>query len=133
MTPDPLVLRPEMSVLHAIGELVGRRVSGAPVVDSVGDVIGVLTERDCVEVVLQAAYHGEPGGRVEEFMTRDPETVDASASLVDVAQRFAQTPYRRFPVLDDGRLVGVIARRDVLRAVLDLVGGSARRGDPGEG
>lgn len=132
MTSDPLVLRPEMSVLDAIGELVSHRVSGAPVVDSVGDVVGVLTERDCVEVVLQATYHDEPGGRVEEFMTRDPETVDASASLVDVAQRFTETPYRRFPVLDDGRLVGLIARRDVLRAVLDLAGGSARRGDPGE-
>lgn len=120
MTTDPVVLRPEMSVLEAIAELVRHRISGAPVVDAVGDLVGLLTERDCMAVVLQTVYHGEPGGRVEEFMTREPETVDASASLMDVARRFSEKPFRRFPVLENGRLVGVIARRDVLRTVLDL-------------
>jgi len=122
MTADVVTLRPEMDVLEAIAALVEHRISGAPVVDALGTVVGVLTERDCIEVLLQAGYHGDPGGRVEEYMTREPQTVDVSASLFDVARRFAATPFRRFPVLENGRLVGMISRRDVLRHVLDLAG-----------
>jgi CBS domain-containing protein len=122
MTADVVTLRPEMDVLEAIATLVDNRISGAPVVDALGTVVGVLTERDCIDVLLQAGYHGDPGGRVEEYMTREPQTVDVSASLFDVARRFAAAPFRRFPVLESGRLVGMISRRDVLRHVLDLAG-----------
>jgi len=120
MTTELLTLRPDMDVLEAIAALVDGRVSGAPVVDAFGTLVGILTERDCIEVLLQAGYHGDPGGRVEEYMSRDPQTVESSASLFDVARRFAAAPFRRFPVLENGRLVGLISRRDVLRHVLDL-------------
>ena len=53
-------------------------------------------------------------------MTTDVVTVDATVSLLDIAQLFVTTVYRRFPVLVEGRVVGVISRRDVVRAVLDL-------------
>ncbi|MBT8099004.1 MAG: CBS domain-containing protein [Gammaproteobacteria bacterium] len=105
-------------VMDAIHELVERQISGAPVVDSQGNLVGVLTERDCLATVLTAGYHGEAAGRVLEYMSRDVVTVDADASLMDIAERFASTPYRRFPVLKNNRLVGLISRRDVLRAVL---------------
>jgi CBS domain-containing protein len=120
MATDVITVRPDMDVLEAMSVLIDNQVSGAPVVDAFGTLVGVLTERDCIQVLLQAGYHGDPGGRVEEYMTRDPETVDASASLVDVAQRFASVPFRRFPVLENGRLVGLVSRRDVLRHVLDI-------------
>jgi CBS domain-containing protein len=120
MATELVTLRPDMDVLEAISTLVEHQLSGAPVVDAFGSLVGLLTERDCIEVLLQAGYHGDPGGRVEAFMSREPETVEASASLFDVARRFATSRFRRFPVVENGRLVGLISRRDVLRHVLDI-------------
>jgi CBS domain-containing protein len=120
MTRDPLTLRPDMDVLEAIAVLIRHEIAGAPVVDETGMLVGMLTERDCMQAVLQASYHGEPGGRVGDLMTRTPRTVDGSTSLLDLARLFAETPYRAFPVLDGGRLAGIVARRDVLRAVQEI-------------
>ncbi|MDX1604986.1 MAG: CBS domain-containing protein, partial [Candidatus Competibacterales bacterium] len=105
-------------ILDAIHLLLKNRISGAPVVDKLGNIVGILSEKDCLKVMLTASYYEEPGGKVEEFMTPEVKTVDAESSLVDVAEIFLETNYRRFPVVADGnRLVGQISRRDVLRAL----------------
>jgi CBS domain-containing protein len=71
-------------------------------------------------VIWGASYHKAPGGTVGEAMTAAVETVDAEEDLTRVTERFLASRYRRFPVLEGTRLVGLIARRDVLQAVMDL-------------
>jgi len=115
--------KPNMDVLDAIHELVQHRIAGAPVVDEHGEVIGMLSELDCMEVALNAGYYGHRAGPVADYMTPDVETVDADMSIVDLAQKFLDSKYRRFPVLKDNRLVGQISRRDVLRALEELATG----------
>ncbi len=118
MSRDVLTLRPDTEILQALALFVDNDVSGAPVIDRSGRLRGVLTETDFLRVALHGAYHGEPGGRVEEYMTTDVVTARQGDNLVELAQRFLDTPYRRYPVVDaSGRLVGVIARRDVMRAL----------------
>ena len=112
-------LRPEMEILQAVHKLIDGRVSGAPVVDDGDAVVGMLTERDCMKVVLNAAYHQEYGGLVEEFMSENIETMDPETSIVDAAKKFYEKTYLRYPVVDNGRLVGVISRSDVMRAMGD--------------
>ncbi len=104
-------------IMSAVDRLVALNISGLLVVDEQRSLLGILTERDCIEVALQAGYFDEGGGRVADYMTSDVLTVEASASLMDVAEKFARGPYRRYPVLDGGHLVGIIARRDVLSAL----------------
>lgn len=111
---------PDMDVLDAIHELVQNRIAGAPVVDDHGNLVGMLSEFDCMQVVLAAGYHGEPGGPVSDLMVSDVRTVDAGMSIVDLAELFIETRFRRFPVLKDNRLVGQISRRDVLRALGEI-------------
>jgi len=120
MTRDLTVLAPEQDVVEAMRIMLEQRISGAPVVDSHGSLVGLLTQRDCLSVVYRASYHGELAGRVSDFMTSEPETVHPQMLLVEVIERFYQSPHRRFPVLEGNRLVGQISRRDVLRAVLEL-------------
>jgi len=120
MTANVLTLSPQMEMLRAIHALVENRISGAPVVDEHGNLIGILSEKDCMRVALEAGYHGHYAGRVEEYMNRDVRTVDARSSVLELAGRFGDAPYRRYPVLDGQRLVGQISRRDVLRALLAL-------------
>ncbi len=117
MTRTLVTFKPETSVLDAIHELVKHRIAGAPVVDDAGNLVGMLSELDCLKVALQAGYHGEYGGPVRDYMTADVKTVNAEMSIVDLAQRFLDSRYRRFPVTDKNRLVGQISRRDVLRAL----------------
>jgi len=75
--------------------------------------------------VLKAGYDPQWRGVVSDFMTTDVETVDAQASVTEVAERFLKRRFRRFPVVDDNRVVGQISRLEVLKAICGLRGGFA--------
>ena len=115
-----ITFKPDTDVLDAIHELVQPRSAGAPVVNDQGELIGMLSELDCMTVALNAGYYGDWGGPVSDYMTPDVESVDADMNIIDLAQKFLQTKFRRFPVLRNNRLVGQISRRDVLRALKEL-------------
>lgn len=108
---------PDDAVMDCARRLVSRNISGLLVVDAAGRLLGIITERDLIDVALSAGYHDESGGLVGDYMATEIVTVDADESLMDVAERFTRTSHRRYPVLDGGRLVGLIARRDILRAL----------------
>ena len=118
----PIVLAAGMDIRRAVQVLLDEDISGAPVVDGQGRLVGILTERDCIRVAVAAGYYDEPGGPVSDFMSREVETVGPELSLMDLAQRLIGAPYRRFPVVEEGRLVGLVGRRDVLRAIHELPG-----------
>lgn len=115
MSRGLVTLRPDMDVLEALCILVEQRLSGAPVVDQTGNLVGMLTERDCMQIALGAGYHGEDGGRVERFMTHPVITVDARTPITEIAECFAESHFRRLPVMEQGRLIGIISRSDVLK------------------
>lgn len=123
MTRTVVTFKPGMDVLDAVFQLVNQRISGAPVVDDEGNLLGMLSELDCMKVALNAGYHGTWGGPVSEFMSHDVQTVNGRMSIVDLAQVFVDTGFRRFPVVQDTRLIGQISRRDVLRALQQLARG----------
>jgi CBS domain-containing protein len=117
MATEVVTLHPDMEILRAAHVLISCDISGAPVLDQHGRLTGVLTERDCMKVALQAGYHGEPGGLVRDYMSPEPVSVNPDDTILELAERFINGKYRRYPVLDGGRLVGVISRRDVMRAM----------------
>lgn len=122
MVTKPLAFHPDRPLLDAVHALVDQRIPGAPVIDECGNLVGVLTERAFLEAVVVAGYHAEGGGRVGDHMQTEIQTVNVDASLFDVATLFIETGFRWFPVVDENRLVGVIARREVLRAIIDGFG-----------
>lgn len=118
MSANVITFSPNMGILEAIHQMIKHGIAGGPVVDNLGNLVGFLSEKDCLKVALTASYHEEPGGKVKEFMTPSVETVDASSSLIDLIERFVNTNIRRFPVVeDDNRVVGQISRSDALRAL----------------
>lgn len=116
MSKDPLTFAPYLEINHAVSRLLARRISGAPVVDDHGQLQGILTARDCFKAVLSARYYEGWGGVVSDYMSSPVETMDAELDLVTAAEQFLDSRYRRFPVVEVRRLVGVISRFDVLRA-----------------
>jgi CBS domain-containing protein len=123
MQKDFLTLDPDMDVLRATQLLIKHDISGAPVLDRHGRLVGILTERDCMQVALQGYYHGEPGGQVKKHMSPDPEYVSPDKSILTMAEMFINGRFQRYPVVDNGRLVGVIARWDVMRALAEFYPG----------
>lgn len=116
MATDLVTLDPDSSILVAGHMLIDHEISGAPVVDSNGKMIGIFTERDCMRVALQVEFYGMPGGIVRDVMTIDIKSVTPDESILNVAEMFIEGSFNRYPVVDNGRLVGQISRRDVMRA-----------------
>lgn len=91
--------------------------SGAPVVDDRGAPVGVLSEHDCIQVFIHAIAEGWPAGRVKDHMTTEVDVVSPAEDLLTLATRFAKGRHRRLLVAEEGRLVGLICRRDLLQAL----------------
>ena len=109
---------PETAVTRAIQQLLEQDVSGAPVLDRLGNIVGFLSEKDVMAVALDSGYHGEPGGSIKDLMSTTITTVDAEDSVIAAARIFRETAIKTLPVMMDNRLVGMINRRDVLRTLL---------------
>jgi CBS domain-containing protein len=120
MSTRIIALEPGMDVLRAMQVLLDAGISGAPVVDAHGNLVGMLTQRDCLDVGLVGVYHREPAGRVRDYMKAPVQTVEATATLAEILEAFRASRYRRFPVMEGNRLVGQISRRDTLPALLAL-------------
>ena len=125
-----ITLFPEMDVFKGIEILVKNRISGAPVVDRDHHLLGVFSEKHCMQVLIDAAYEGLPTNQVGAFMDDDPQTISEDTGLLVMAQVFLLTPRRRLPVVKDNRLIGQVSRRDVIKAASKLLSTSPSRGNP---
>lgn len=125
MTTDPVTLSESTEISGAAAFLMKSGVSGAPVLNALGELSGLLTKKDCFKAVLNGAYYREWGGTVADYMTRDLHTLDPDLDIVSAAEIFLGTPYRRFPVVKEGRLLGILSRSDLLRAFIEVGFGPA--------
>lgn len=118
MSASIVTFTPDMDVLRAIHQMLESRISGAPVIDKRGNLIGFLSEKDCMQVALDAAYLQDgAAGRVSEFMTNRVDTIDVETPIIEVAEMFLKGLFKRYPVVKDNRLVGTITRHHILRAL----------------
>lgn len=120
MTRHLVTFRSDTDLFTAINRLLEHRISGAPVVDSQGHLIGLLSEGDCLRGILSGAYYEAIGGTVSGYMVTEIETISPEADIIEVSERFLRGRLGRIPVVEDGRLVGQISRSDVLRAVKEF-------------
>lgn len=117
MVTKLVTLTPNMDVHEAIGKLLNHRISGAPVLDSEQRLLGVFSERCCMDVLIKASYEQLPSTQIFPFIDTAPRCITEDTDLLTIAQIFQSTPTRRLPVVRDGNfLVGQISRRDLLQA-----------------
>jgi len=117
MTRSIMSFHPGQDVIAAAKILSDRGFSGAPVVDDRGNLVGILSDTDCIRAMIKFGFDPDWRGLVSEFMSPDVSTVNIDDSILDVAQRFTEKRFRRYPVMEDNRVVGVVSRIDVLRAL----------------
>ncbi len=111
-------LSPETQILKAVDFLLKHRVTGAPVVDPDGRLVGIITETDLLKLVTQG-IEGQPPTQatVAEYMTTDVVTVPPTVDIYYVAGIFLTNKFRRLPVVNGGNIVGAITRYDLLRVI----------------
>lgn len=117
MARDLVTLTPEMEINHAMNILLRHKISGAPVLDARGWLVGVLSKKDCLRAALHASYYRDWGEKVSAYMTTDVKTLDADMDIIEGVNAFLASSYRRFPVLRHGQLVGQVSRADMLQAM----------------
>ena len=122
MTTHLIKFTKDTELHEAIEALLYHRISGAPVVDDHNKLIGIFSEGDCLQSVLSSTYYeGQGGGgRVGDFMSTSVDTVSPEMGIVEVVELFLKNRRRRLPVVENGRLVGQISRRDIVRAMKDF-------------
>lgn len=121
MTRKLVTVTPQTNVVEAMDMLLNSQISGAPVVDAEGQLVGVLSEADLLHVIIQDSYYDESVGIVGDYMKAPVDTVDANMDIYALAEKFIKEHRRRYPVVSQGKLVGQISRRDVLRAAEDFL------------
>ncbi len=117
-----VTLKKDMDVYKAIDILLNKGVTSAVVTDEKNKIIGILSEKDCLTLLTKGPYyHKMPGGKVEEFMTKDVFTIPENMSIFEAANMSHEHFFRRLVVADsEGHMVGQITRRDLLRVIIQF-------------
>jgi len=111
---------------NVIDGLIKHRISGAPVVNDKNELIGVISEGDCIKHISDSRYYNMPleNSTVEKLMVKNVETIDGNMNIFDAANKFLESKRRRFPIIENGKLVGQISQKDILKAALAMKGHS---------
>lgn len=120
MTKNLMTIKRDMDAVAAIKQLLSHKITCAPVLDNSGKLVGMFSEKDCMKVVLDASYNQGMSGKVEDFMCKEIISVNAEYSIVDLADKFFDATVRSYPVFDDNKLVGIVSRTDVLKALVSI-------------
>lgn len=122
MSTKLITFKPDQYVMDVIHTLVKHKISGGPVVNDKNELIGIISEGDCIKQLSEGRYHNTPmeGATVEKNMATNVETIDGNMNIFDAANQFLESKRRRFPIVKDGKLVGLISQKDVLKAALNL-------------
>lgn len=118
MTKDVLSVHPQTSVYDAAKILVDNGVSGLPVLDTQGKLVGIVSEKDLIVILDFLGTHQAKDARISECMTKDIVVCAPDMKTEDAARLLVQRNIKRMPVVADDKLVGVVSRRDILKGVL---------------
>ena len=123
MTTNLLTFRADQTIVSAMQALLKYGVSGAPVVDGSGMLIGILSELDCLRMLASDEFYleeQEEGALVDHYMTVGGRTIPPDLGIYGISHYFLTSAVRRLPVVEKGVLIGQISRRDVLRGMEEM-------------
>lgn len=110
-------LTQDSDIFEAVAFLLDKNVTSAPVVDEHNQVIGILSEKDCLRLLSTGLDHNRPHGQVADYMTKQVTCIEPDMNIYFAAGLFLNVSFRRFPVVENDKLIGAITRFDILRVI----------------
>ena len=123
MAKQYATVTPDQSVFSAVKTIIEYHQSALPVIDESSQLIGLITEADCMREALVEGYYNEGSSQVKDLMSDAPDIVSPDAELSAVAEIFLQNNRRMTPVVEAGTLVGILSRKNILKALVDRFDG----------
>ena len=125
MTTNLITFKAEDTLDHVIEQLIAYKISGGPVVNDKNELIGIISEGDCIKHISDSMYYNMPmdsTNTVEKNMVLEVETIAKNMNIFDAATKFISSKRRRFPIVENGKLIGQISQKDILKAALKMKG-----------
>jgi len=124
MTRKLITFKSDDRIESVIDTLIKYKISGGPVVNENHELIGIISEGDCIKQISESRYYNMPMDNVtvDKHMVKNVETIDGELNIFDAANKFLESKRRRFPIVENGKLVGQISQKDILKAALKLKG-----------
>ena len=124
MTTNLITFTPDQSIESVMQSLIKYRISGGPVVNANKELIGIISEGDCIKQISESRYYNMPiqDPTIEKYMVKNVDTIDGNMNIFDAANKFLASKRRRFPIVENVQLVGQISQKDVLKAAMEMKG-----------
>ena len=124
MTTNLITFTPDQSIESVMQSLIKYRISGGPVVNANKELIGIISEGDCIKQISESRYYNMPiqDQTIEKYMVKNVDTIDGNMNIFDAANKFLASKRRRFPIVENGQLVGQISQKDVIKAAMEMKG-----------
>lgn len=122
MSTNLITFSPNQKVHSVVEAIIKNKISGGPVVNDKKELVGIISEGDCLKQLSESRYYNMPLEEdiVENRMVKNVETIDGNMDIFDAANKFLNSKIRRFPIVEGGKLVGQISQKDILKAALQL-------------
>ena len=117
MTTNVITVKPETAIFDALNLLIEHKISGMPVIDNENRVVGILSEKDVLEILVDKSLDIKK--TVDDYMSRDVVCFTEEDSAIDICKFFLRSPFRRVPIVKDGKLVGVVSRHDIVELIVE--------------
>jgi len=124
MTTNLVTFKADQTIENVIDTLIKHRISGGPVVNDKNELVGIISETDCIKQISDSRYYNMPMNQdnIEKYMAKNVDTIDGNMNVFDAATKFINSKRRRFPIVKNGKLVGQISQKDILKAAIQLKG-----------
>jgi CBS domain-containing protein len=113
---------PDQPIQDVISTIINKKIAGAPVLDDQHHLVGIISEKDCLRLIVDQAYYNMPAEtrKVSDYMTAKVQSLSPKTNIVEAAIEFLNSPIRRFPIVENGMLIGQVSRRHILRAAQNI-------------
>ncbi len=124
MSKEVITFHKSDSIFEAKRIMLEKKISGAPIVNKSGKLIGIISESDLMKQIVDSKYYNMPISKttISKYMTKNVDFISPTETIFDAAEKFLRLKRKRFPVMESNKILGIISRVDIISAALNVRG-----------